>query len=25
VYDSAAAERHFEKTIELWRRNVQPA
>ena len=25
VYDRDASENHFEKTIELWRRNLQPA
>ena len=24
VYDRDAAERHFEKTLELWRRNLEP-
>jgi carboxymethylenebutenolidase len=24
VYDEAAAERHFERTLELWRRNLSP-
>jgi carboxymethylenebutenolidase len=24
VYDSVAAEQHFERTLELWRRNLQP-
>ena len=22
VYDKAAAERHFERTLDLWRRNL---
>ena len=25
VYDPQAAERHFERTLDLWRRNVSPA
>jgi hypothetical protein len=25
VYDRDAAERHFEKTLGLWRRNLSPA
>jgi hypothetical protein len=24
VYDEAAAEHHFERTLELWRRNLTP-
>lgn len=24
VYDEAAAERHFERTLELWRRHLAP-